>query len=400
MPPLPRVPPRIGVPVHERMAQRTLGRIGNRPPAPQTLAERAREHPFLCWVVLPTLVAAIYLFFFAGPQFLSESRYTVRSQMPRAGTPSIMGEVLGSAGFISSPENISSVRDFLLSHEAVRRTRADLDLVEIWRRPEADVISRLWWASPTAERLRWFYRWQISVNIDASTGITDLRVWSFRPADSQAISRRLLALGEELVNEMNQTIREEALRSSRHELGRAERRVTDARVALTAFRQQERAVDPGQSAIAAVATISGLENDLARARSDLQTLQSFARPNAPQAQNLQNRIRGFEAQIAEERTRLAAAGTGVTELIASYARLQAEVALSQAQLDAATIALDRANADANRQQVFLLRVVEPNLAERSLFPLPYWVTLYVFASLSLLYGLAWLVLAGMREHAR
>ena len=386
--------------VAERMSRPSLGGLGGREGPRAAPGQWLREHPFLMWVMLPTLLAGIYFFFYAAPQFVSESRYTVRSQIPRAAASTIGGELLGSAGFITSPENISSVRDFLLSHDAVRKIRRDMDLVEVFRRPEADVISRLWWAAPTAERLRWFYRWQVSVTVDAQTGISDLRVWTFRPSDSQELSRRLLTISEELVNDMNGQIREEAMRSARNELRRAETRITDARVALTMFRQQERAVDPSATATAAVATISGLESEIARFRGELQTLQGFARPNSPQIINLQNRIRGLEAQAAEERARIAAAGTGVTELMETFARLNAEVVLSQNQLDAATIALDRANGDAARQAIFLLRIVEPNLAERSLFPLPYWVTLYVFVSLSILYGLAWLILSGMREHAR
>jgi len=272
--------------------------------------------------------------------------------------------------------------------------------VEIFRRPEADVISRLWWAQPTAERLRWFFRWQVSVRVDAQTGISDLRVWSFRPLDSQELSRRLLILSEELVNDMNGQIREEAMRVARTELRRAEARVTDARVALTSFRQQERAVDPAATASAAVGAISGLETDIARARSELQTMQGFARPNSPQIINLQNRIRGLEAQAAEERSRISGAGTGFTEQLETFARLRAEVELAQNQLEATIVVLDRANSDAARQAIFLLRIVEPNLAERSLFPLPYWATLYVFISFTVLYGLAWLIVSGMREHAR
>jgi capsular polysaccharide transport system permease protein len=209
-----------------------------------------------------------------------------------------------------------------------------------------------------------------------------------------------MEIAEELVNDMNLRIREEAMRVARTELRRAETRLTDARVALTMFRQQERAVDPSATASAAVSTINGLESDIARARSELQTLQGYARPNSPQIINLQNRIRGMEAQVAEERERIAAAGTGVTELMETFARLNAEVALAQQQLEANVIVLDRANSDAARQSIFLLRIVEPNLAERSLFPLPYWLSLYIFISLSIVYGLAWLILTGMREHAR
>ncbi|MBX9751785.1 MAG: capsule biosynthesis protein [Roseococcus sp.] len=384
----------------DRFSGRHLGAVGGRPTARRTLREWMADHPFTMWVVVPSLLAAFYLFFIAAPQYVSEARFTVRAQQPRAAAGGVGGEMLGSAGFITSPENIASVRAFLLSHDSVRKTREVMDLVEVFRRPEADPLFRLWWANPTAERLRSWFRWQVNVDVDPTTGITEIRAWTFRPADSQALAARLMEIGEELVNEMNGKIREEAMRVARVELRRAETRLTDARVALTMFRQQERAVDPTATASAAVTTISSLESDIARARTELQTLQGFARPNSPQIINLQNRIRGMEAQVAEERERIAAAGTGVTELMETFARLNAEVALAQQQLEANVIVLDRANSDAARQAIFLLRIVEPNLAERSLFPLPYWLSIYIFLCLSIVYGLAWLILTGMREHAR
>lgn len=388
--------------LRERPRERPLlGSIGEGMRRRRSFRDWMREHPYTCWVLFPTLLAGLYLFLIASPQYLSESRFTVRSQMPRAATAStIGGEVLGSAGFITSPENIAAVKDFLLSYDAIRRVREQIDLLEAYRPSFADPVFRLWWAQPTAERLRMYYRWMVSADVDATTLITDLRVWSFRPTDSQEISRRLLSLGEELVNEMNFNVREEALRASRNELQRAEERLTNAQTAVTLFRQQSQSLDPGQSSGIAVGTIGQLESDAAKARSDLQTLQAFSRPNNPQLQNLRNRIEALDAQAAEERRRLAAAGTGITEQLASFTRLQSEVELATAQLSAARVSSDRAAGDAQRQQIFLLRVVEPNLAERSLFPLPYWSTLYVFLFLSLLYGLAWLMLAGMREHAR
>jgi len=44
-------------------------------------------------------------------------------------------------------------------------------------------------------------------------------------------------------------------------------------------------------------------------------------------------------------------------------------------------------------------VVEPNLAERSLYPRPLLFTLYTFGGLTLVYGMVWLLVAGVREHA-
>jgi len=387
--------------LRERPRERPLlGSIGEGARRRRTLGGWMREHPYTCWVLFPTLLAGLYLFLVASPQYLSESRFTVRAQQPRAAGTNVGGELLGSAGFVTSPENIAAVKDFLLSYDAVRRVREQIDLLEVFRPSFADPLFRLWWAHPTAERLRMYFRWQISADIDASTLITDLRVWTFRPTDSLEISRRLLSLAEELVNEMNFNIREEALRATRNELQRAEERLVNAQTAVTLFRQTSQSLDPNQSSNIAVATIGQLESDAAKARSDLQTLLAFTRPNSPQIQNIRNRVQALEAQAAEERRRLAAVGTGVTEQLAAYQRLQSEVDLASAQLAATRTTADRAAGDAQRQQIFLLRVVEPNLAERSLFPLPYWATLYVFLSLSLLYGLAWLMLAGMREHAR
>lgn len=387
--------------LRERPRERPLlGSIGEGMRRRRTLRDWMREHPYTCWVLFPTLLAGLYLFLVASPQYLSEARFTVRSQIPRAASNNVGGEILGSAGFVTSPENIAAVKDFLLSYDAIRRVREQIDLLEVYRPSFADPLFRLWWAQPTAERLRMYFRWMVSADIDATTMITDLRVWSFRPTDSQEISRRLLSLGEELVNEMNFNIREEALRASRNELQRAEERLTNAQTAVTLFRQQSQSLDPGQTSNMAVGTIGQLESDAAKARSDLQTLQAFSRPNNPQLQNLRNRIEALEAQATAERRRLATVGSGITEQLATYTRLQGEVDLATGQLSAARVSSDRAAGDAQRQQIFLLRVVEPNLAERSLFPLPYWSTLYVFLFLSLLYGLAWLMLAGLREHAR
>jgi capsular polysaccharide transport system permease protein len=356
-----------------------------------------RRRPFGFAVILPTILAAIYFFALAAPQYESETRFTLRGQPRQAA--SLLGEALNSAGFRAAPEEAASLRDFLLSHDAVRELRARLDLVGIFRRPEADMVSRLWWAEPSAERLLDHYRRQVSAVIDTTSGITELRVRSFRPEDSLLIARQLLGLGEELVNRMNSRVQEEAVRAARAEVSRAEERAAAAQASITAFRQREQAVDPARSAVIAVETIGRLEGEAARARAEQQQLSAFARPGSPQIQNLRNRIEALDAQIAEERRRLSAAGTGITEQIAAFERLRLEGEFATRAMTAALTGLERAQAEAQRQQIFLVRVVEPNLAERSLYPKPFLATAYVFAGLALLYGLAWLILTGIREHA-
>jgi capsular polysaccharide transport system permease protein len=356
-----------------------------------------KRFPFTFAVILPSILAGLYLFLVAAPQYYSETRFMLRGQ--QRGAASILGEALSSAGFKAPSEDSASVRDYLLSHDAVQTLQQRMDLVSVFRRPEADPLFRLWYPTPTTERLLDYYRGQVTARIESSTGITELRVRTFRPLDSLEMSRQLLQMSEELVNQMNRRITEETVRVSRLEVQRAEQRVAEATQAITAFRQREQALDPSRSAGIAVEAIGRLEAEGTRLRAELQQLQTFARPNNPQIQNLRNRIEGIDAQVAEERRRLATAGTGVTEQIAAFERLRLEAEFAGRQLTMATAGLERAMAEAQRQQLFLLRVVEPNLAERSLYPKPLAFTAYVFVALTLVYGLVALVIAGIKEHA-
>jgi capsular polysaccharide transport system permease protein len=275
-----------------------------------------------------------------------------------------------------------------------------MDLVAIFRRPEADLWARLWYPEPETERLVDYYRSMVSAYVDSASGITTLAVRSFRPQDSLAMNRALLAQGEALVNRLNQRIVADTVEGARRELARAELRVAGATQAISEFRERERQLDPSRLASIAVETIGRLEGQLATARGELQALQGFARPNSPQVQSLQNRINALQAQVAEERRRTSTlGGEGFTEQVAAYERLRLEAEFGGRQLTAATANLERAMSDAQRQQLFLQRVVEPNLAERYRYPKRFTSALYVFIGLSVVYGLVWLIVAGVKEHA-
>lgn len=96
---------------------------------------------------------------------------------------------------------------------------------------------------------------------------------------------------------------------------------------------------------------------------------------------------------------MSSADVGLSQQIGEYERLSTERELARTQLASAIASLERARVDAQRQQIFLLRVVEPNLAEYARYPKGVQLTLYIFICLSVAYGLAWLLVAGMREHA-
>jgi capsular polysaccharide transport system permease protein len=362
-------------------------------------ARRRRFWPFILFVLLPTVLTGAFFFGYAADQYESEAVFLVRGRHQGGGGGGLLGEVLSSAGFKSAGEEAQAVRDYLQSHDAVRDLRGKLDIVALWRRPEADFVTRLWWAEPEAERLLRYYRGKVDAVHDSSTGLTTLRARGFRAEDAKAIADQLLAASEALVNRFSERSTSDTLRVAREEVALAERRVAAARDAITEFRQREHAVDPTRSAAITLETIGQLEGALTQAKAELQERQAFMRPDNPHMQNLRNRIAALTAQIDEERRRATVGDATVSQQIAAYERLMLEREFADRQLASATASLETARADAQRQQLFLVRVVEPNLAERAEYPRAGYITVSVFVSLLVLYGIGWLLFLGVREHA-
>src|SRR5439155_8071486 len=159
---------------------------------------------FLLFVIVPTAVLALYYFAFAAGQYESEAHFMVRTSQPAASAPSNIGQVLGlSGGLTQGQTEAYSISDYLTSHDAAAAVDRKLGLVPIFRRPEADPLSRLWGVRPAAETLLKYYRRHVSVVPNQDTAVTTLRVRAFRRADAQRIAELLLELGEQRVNALN-----------------------------------------------------------------------------------------------------------------------------------------------------------------------------------------------------
>jgi capsular polysaccharide transport system permease protein len=367
------------------------------PRKPESRLKRFLLHPYTLLVLLPTALVAAYFYLLASPQYVSEGRFVVRT---RADTPQLsLGAVISAAagGGGAAAGEAHSVRDFLLSHDAVMRTQDRVDLISMWSRPDADWYARLHDTEP--EKLTKFFNHMVSASLDTATGVTTLRVRSFRPEDSKAIATTLLSLSESLVNRLSERAREDALRIARAEVEVAERRVADSRLALTRFREQQQDLDSAGTATAAAATISAMESALTAAQAELRERMAFMRPDNPALQVTRNRIDALERQIAVERARRTQGEGTLAQQLGTFERLMLEREFADRQLASATASLEAARVEAQRQQVYIARVVEPNLAVHPLYPRRLIGVGSVFLGLSVAFGIGWLLVAGMREHA-
>ena len=367
------------------------------PPKPKSRLKRFLRHPFTWWVLAPTLLAAIYFYGFASDQYVSEARFVVRSRAdaPQLSLGTMISAAVGGGG--SSTGEAYSVRDFLTSHDAAIRTNEQLDLARIWGREDVDFLSRLHNDDP--ERLTKYFNSMVSISFDSTTNVVTLRVRSFTPEDSKAITTTLLNLSEQLINSLSERAREDALRIARDEVGIAERRVLDSREALTRFREQEHELDSAGAVQAAVATMGALEGQLVAAQAELREREAFMRPDNVALQSTRNRIEALQRQITSERSRRTQGGGALSQQLAGFERLMLEREFADRQLASATASLETARMEAQRQQMYLSRVVEPNLAVYPLYPRKLISVGSIFLGLSVAFGIGGLLIAGMREHA-
>jgi capsular polysaccharide transport system permease protein len=351
-------------------------------------------------VVLPTLVVGGYLFLIASNQYESEAHFLVRSSNSTP-TPSIgISQALSSVTGISGAQNEAmSVADYLTSHDVVATLRRNDQLVERFHRPDADFLSRLWSADPTPELLLSYYQRQVKVEFNTETGITTLRVHSFRPDDSYQLAEKLLELGEQRVNQLNARSYDDAISLSVKQLRDAEGAMAAIQARMAHFRQSRSDIDPTAVGQAQLTLVSQLSAQLASVRAQLNSMGKTINHSSPQYQALAKREQALSAQVAAQSNKLTGSDNAIANDIGGYEDLKLRQQFLAKGYDAAASSLQRAREQAEKQQLYVVRVVEPNLPVKALYPQRWRILITIFVGLMLAYSIGWLIAAGVREHA-
>jgi len=355
---------------------------------------------FLGAVVLPTLLVGLYLFAYASDQYESEAHFLVRSangtMTPSTGVSAALNLVTGGS---SGQNEAMSVADYLTSHDAVDELRRHDRLVERFRRPGVDILTRLRSDNPPPERLLRYYQKQVHVKFNTETGITVIKVHSFTPQDSYDIARKLMAIGERRVNEMNARSFNDAIANSRRQLAEAETALSISDSQMTAFRRNRNDIDPQATGQAQLGLVSTLTGQLAVGRAQLNAMGGMISTSSPQYQALASHVKALEAQVNAQQGRLAGNGSAIANDISGYQALTLRREFLAKRYEAAAASLEKAREQAQQQQLYLVRVVDANMPVKAMFPERWRILATVLISLLLVYSIGWLIVAGVREHA-
>jgi len=367
-------------------------------PTAKTKARTARiPWAFVIVVGIPTLIAAIYYLLLATPRYVSEARFVVKSQSQNA--PSSLGVALQSVGLGLSQTDAFAVHEYLRSRDAVADLQKQLDLRQILAARSADPLSRYPrpWEGQSNEELYESFQRFITVGFDSTNGISTLRVESFSPEDSRRMASVLLDGGEQIVNRLNERSASQAVEDARRRVIEAEGALLDVQTRMTEFRNREEIIDPEATAAESGEVIGTMLVALAEMKAERGRLLSEA-PESPQLAPLNNRIRAYEAQVAAERAKLTGNARSLAPQVSAYERLKLDQEIAARTLTSARSALDSAEQEARRQQLYLQRIVQPGLPDKPSEPSRLLAILIVLFSSLLVYGGGWLIWAGVREH--
>jgi capsular polysaccharide transport system permease protein len=291
------------------------------------------------------------------------------------------------------------VNEFLRSRDAIAKLAKEDGLLPALTRPSADLFNA-WptmFSGSTREDLYEHFTQFISVDQNSSTGITTLKVRAFTPQDARRIANALVKHAEEVVNKLNDRALKQAVEFAMGIKNDAEERVIQAQARVTAFRNKEKTLDPGLQAVAVSEIVTKLTAERLSLQAALRETQ-LATPSSPRIPALENRLAAIDQQINQQRSLIVGANDSIVNSLAEYEKLMLKREMAARALSAALTSLEAAEQDAKRQKLYLERIVDANLPDKSTYPARLWTIFMWFAVSFAIYWIVKRVLAGIMQH--
>ncbi len=362
---------------------------------------------FILTVVVPMLIASIYLFAIATPRFASSASFIVRSvtdsgapqqsvattpmtQQAASATPqtqpgqgstpalpmplqstspmlnpsSLQSPLPGQTGVTTIAESETyAISAYLTSRDVVDRLVKSNGLREILSRAEGDFVYRYptFWLPDNNELLYQRFKWAVSADVDDSTLISKIEVNAFRAEDAQALATALLKYAEELVNKMNQRSYEDGLAVANRFVAEAQKDVDAVEAELKTYRSTTSSIDPNLVALSKLQVIGTLSTQLAQIEATIAQLKVIT-PTSPNLAALRAQAEAYRAEIDKRKHEIAGPAGSEADKLETYDELTTRAGLAATSLAAAIAERDQARETAMRQHLFIQVIARPNLA--------------------------------------
>jgi len=347
-------------------------RISNRALDYRRFSAHGKRWPRLIGLIFGFLIPAIlvvgYIGFGISNQYTSEARFAVRGgeQIPISAST-------GSASFTQAQDSLIVV-NYVKSRAIVEELEHTIGLRTMLSRGDIDWLSRFDQRDPIEDLVK-YWRWKVKTSVESPSGIITIQVSAFSPEDALKIGNAVVSASEQLVNSMSTRASRDAMQQAQNELTRAERRLSEVRVALQDLRNAQSTLNPRRTAEGINKLIGELRLERARLEDDASaSKRSNVGESAPQMQLLRIRIQVIADQIADLEHQLTSTTADIASMgtvsgkITRFDELELERQIAEKQFTLATESFERARVNAERQKVYLTTFVTPLLPHDVAWP--------------------------------
>ncbi|GCB06399.1 capsule polysaccharide export protein [Ralstonia sp. SET104] len=352
---------------------------------------------FLGTVVVPTVLATLYFGVVASDVYVSEARFVVRSPQRQSQT-STLGALLQGTSFSRAQDDTYAVIDYIQSRDALAELNRGNYILDAYGN-HGDVLSRFGKYFDDSLEALWKYytKHVVTVDFDSTSAIATIQIRSFSAQDAHKINESLLEMSERLINRMNERAARDMVQFARSEVDAATAKAKDAAAALAAYRKSYTVFDPDKQSALQLQQVTALQAQLFNAQTQLAQLQALA-PQNPQIASLKTNIVALEKQIHEATGGVIGSKGSLSDKAVQYTRLQLDAQFADKQLASAMTALENARAEAQRKQLYLERLVQPNEPDAAVEPRRLRAILATLVLGMISWGILTILIAGVREH--
>ena len=352
---------------------------------------------FVMAFVAPVLLGGLYIFFVLPDQYVTEFRYSVRVPVGNPGQSKSGSAVAFSALFGGNPTPGSdlldnfTVADYARSPQAARDVHAKINLKGMYSKP-SDSFTRLD-ESSTLEQLGRYWKGMVYSDYDVTTGLAVVRVKAYAAQDSLNIANTLLALSNQLVNDIGNQSQADTVRFAKEQYAGVTEHVSQLQRQIAGLARGG-ADSPSIGVIQANTQVATTTRaNMALIRSQLEVLQGqLHNPNAPQIVLLRQQL------AANERALAGAVSTANTISTNNFQNLTAQLANATKDLSDAQDALTNAQAAAASQRLYLTTYVRPTLPESPIAPDRWMAMLLLVVGAVMVWMVGLLVRNSILEH--
>ena len=322
---------------------------------------------FALIVLLPFAATVGYLYTRAADRFHSDVAFSVRSEEASSAAAGLIGAITNIGSGSASDADI--LYEYVRSQGVVEAVDAELDLRTIWGRAEGDPVFTIAPDAPI-EDLTAHWRRMVDIAFESAAGIITARAQAFTPEDAHAIAAAILAQSSTLVNELSDQARADAIRFAQEEFAEAEENLRVMRGRLSAFRRENRIVDPSGDVAGQSGLLNALQSELAQALVERDMLLTYAGDDDQRVLQANRRITAVEGRIEAERASLGVSGTegALPEVVGRYEELLVDLEFANTAYTQTLAGLTAARAEARRQSRYLAAHVQPTEAQSALYP--------------------------------